>query len=521
LSKLKGYYLPKSLKSLEKEMEFTEKKVNNKTILTPNINSQNIANIVTELKENRKKYLSEMPLTEIALAYGNVSRKWADNKYEKKKLALELLPLLTNLSSELIEFYQFRSIYKIDEKTINFLSTLNLPPEVFKQFTPIEGANTYVRAYAGFRDKLSLKNISQNDKELELVTYITPSNVPGFIESLGIFIASIVKAAGLIKTPSVQPLFAPLFAESVAEQNKEIGETIAVIPWAGGDESIEDIIFRNSNVVSVVSSTQTAMSVKNRIDKLNREGNSIKGCYHGGKFGIELIGREMATKDVAGLAALDGIGYEGYMCGSPAFGFFVEEGGDLSPIEFAEALAGEMEKLSKSIPQTNFFRKLRDVKIGEIISRPEFDGGQKIYTSPKNNFAVIFESKFNLNPIGQNRLIRVFGVKSLEEVIDKMKPWKEYLQTAGVALGNDRIQKIAELMGKTGFSNIRVAGTVALPRLGEAWDGNYPIYEFYIPDSIQWTSINAVDFENEIKELIKIKNQVITKGVFNPNLQIR
>ena len=102
-----------------------------------------------------------------------------------------------------------------------------------------------------------------------------------------------------------------------------------------------------------------------------------------------------------------------------------------------------------------------------------------------------------------------------------MKPWKEYLQTAGVALGNNRIQKIAELMGKTGFSNIRVAGTVALPRLGEAWDGNYPIYEFYIPDSIQWTSINAVDFENEIKELIKIKNQVITKGVFNPNLQIR
>ena len=182
-------------------MEFTEKKVNSKTILTPNINSQNIANIVAELKENRKKYLSEMPLTEIALAYGNVSRKWADKNYEKKKLALELLPLLTNLSSELIEFYQFRSIYKIDEKTINFLSTLNLPPEVFKQFTPIEGANTYVRAYAGFRDKLSLKNISQNDKELELVTYINPSNVPGFIESLGIFIASIVKADGLIKTP--------------------------------------------------------------------------------------------------------------------------------------------------------------------------------------------------------------------------------------------------------------------------------------------------------------------------------
>ncbi|KYC45831.1 MAG: Acyl-CoA reductase (LuxC) [Candidatus Methanofastidiosum methylothiophilum] len=521
MSQLKGYYLPKSLKSIEKEMDFSEKKVNGHKLILPVINQDNIKDIVTGLKENRKKYLADMPFSEIARTYGEVSRTWSDNNYEKKKIALELLPLLTNLSPELIEFYQFRSIYKINEKTINFLSNLNLPPEVFKNFTPIEGTNTFVRAYAGFRDKIALKRISQYTQELELVTYITPSNVPGFIESLGIFIASIVKASGLIKTPSVQPLFAPLYAESVSEKSKEIGETIAVVPWAGGDQSIEDVIFRNSNVVSVVSSTQTAMSVKNRVDELNAGGNTIKGCYHGGKFGVELIGREMANTDVAGLAAIDGIGYEGYMCGSPAFGFFVEEGGELSPIEFAEALASEMEKISRSIPQTNFFRKLREVKIGEILSRPEFDGGQKIFSSSEHNFAVIYESNFNLNPIGQNRLIRVFGVKSLEDVIERMKPWKDYLQTAGVAIGNNRLQKLSELMGKTGFSNIRVAGTVALPRLGEAWDGNYPVYEFFIPDKIHWTSINAIDFENEIKELTKIKNEVIKGGVFNPSLKVR
>jgi len=99
-----------------------------------------------------------------------------------------------------------------------------------------------------------------------------------------------------------------------------------------------------------------------------------------------------------------------------------------------------------------------------------------------------------------------------------MKPWKEYLQTAGVAIGNNRLQKISELMGKTGFSNIRVAGTVALPRLGEAWDGNYPVYEFFILDKIHWTSINAIDFENEIKELTKIKNKVIKDGVYSSSL---
>ncbi len=514
MSELKGYYLPKSLKSIEKEMEFDEKKVKDYILLLPIINKENIGSIVSELKENRNKYIADMPFSDIAKTYGDVSRTWSNNNYEKKKIALELLPELTNLSPELIEFFQFRSIYKIDENTIGYLSTLNLPSEVFNQFVPIEGAKTFVRAYAGFRDKISLKKISQNNRELELVTYITPSNVPGFIESLGIFMAGIVKASGLIKTPSVQPLFAPLYAESVAEKSKEIGETIAVVPWAGGDQSIEDVIFRNSNVVSVVSSTQTAMSVKNRIDELNRSGNAIKGCYHGGKFGIELIGKEMSNAEVAGLAAIDGIGYEGYMCGSPAFGFFVEEGGDLSPLEFAETLADQMEKISKVIPQTNFFRKLREIKLGEIVSKPRFEGGQSIFPSSENNFAVIYESKFNLNPIGQNRLIRVFGVKSLEEVINKLKPWKEYLQTAGLAVGNNRLEKISELMGKTGLSNIRVVGTVALPRLGEAWDGNYPVYEFFIPDKIHWTSINAIDFEKEIQELCNIKNDIIKNGVF-------
>ena len=62
MSNLKGYYLPKSLKSLEKEMEFSEKRVNDYTLLLPNINQDNIKEIVSGLKENRKKYLARYAL---------------------------------------------------------------------------------------------------------------------------------------------------------------------------------------------------------------------------------------------------------------------------------------------------------------------------------------------------------------------------------------------------------------------------------------------------------------------------
>jgi hypothetical protein len=418
---------------------------------------------------------------------------------------------LTNLSPELIEYFQFRSIYKIDKKTITFLSNLKPDNKVFDEFIKIEQAGTYLRAYAGLFDKMKLKKAIEEKKDISLVTYITPSNVPGFIESLGIFLGNLAKSPVLIKTPTIQPLFAPLYAESIAESDKEIGETIAVIPWKGGDNKIEDTIFKNSDVISVVSGTDTALSVKSRIDKLNKEGYRIKGCYHGGKFGVDLISAGMATKDVAGLAAIDGIGYEGYMCASPAFGFFVERNGKLSPEKFAEAMAEEGGKLSKAIPQMNYFKKLRNRMMADAIASDV--EGCKVFTSPDQDFVVIYDEKPSLKPVGQNRLIRVMPLDKIEDIIPKFSPYKEYLQTVGIAIPNSRLLKISDMLGKVGFTNLRVTGTVPLPRLGEAWDGNFPLYEFYLPDAARWVSINSIDMDKEIDELSKMKDELIEKGV--------
>ncbi|MCD1295274.1 hypothetical protein CUJ83_09710 [Methanocella sp. CWC-04] len=511
VKEFKGYYLPGSLEDVEKSLEIEERKLEDAVILVPRVNPEQIKKIVSGLKENREK-ISAMSAEEIADIYDNVSQKWKNNDYDKKKAALQYLPELTGLSPELIEYFQFRSIYKINNKTIKFLSDLKLNEDIFKDFVNIKPTDTYLRAYAGMFDKLNLKKYAENKKDIRLVTYITPSNVPGFIESLGIFLGNIVKASVLIKTPTVQPLFAPLFAESVSEASPILGETITVIPWKGGDEKIEDTIFRNSDVVSVVSGTDTALSVKQRIDRLNKEGYNIKGCYHGGKFGVDLIAGEMATREVAGLAAIDGIGYEGYMCASPAFGFFVEKGGKNSPEKFAEMMAEEGGKIAKAIPQRNYFKKLRDRKMAELIAS-DVDGC-KIFTSPEQDFAVLYEPVPTLKSIGQNRLIRVMPVDRIEDIIPRFMPWKEYLQTAGIAIPDDRLLKIADKMGKVGFSNLRIVGTVPLPRLGEAWDGNFPVYEFYIPDSVHWVSINAGNMEKEITELHRLKEKLVDNGVF-------
>jgi hypothetical protein len=74
-------------------------------------------------------------------------------------------------------------------------------------------------------------------------------------------------------------------------------------------------------------------------------------------------------------------------------------------------------------------------------------------------------------------------------------------QTAGIAIPDSRLIDLADSLGKAGISSLRVTGTMMLPRLGEAWDGNMPVFEYYIPDAARWVSINAISVDREIGQL--------------------
>ena len=110
---LNGYYLPDSLSYLEDKLEFRELAVDDFVVKVPKISKEHILEIVSVLKKNRDEFLSTITIDEVAETYDRVSKKWSDKEYQHKKIAMELLPKLTNLSPELIEFFQFSTLYKI------------------------------------------------------------------------------------------------------------------------------------------------------------------------------------------------------------------------------------------------------------------------------------------------------------------------------------------------------------------------------------------------------------------------
>lgn len=519
---LKGYYLPPSFEDIENDLEFEERELLDATLLVPKYFGPKMAEkIVSRLKENHEK-IEKMDISDIAEIYDTVGKNWSKmSNHPSKKIALKYLPELTSFSPEIIEYYQFSCIYQITKATSKVLVNYRFPSEVFSKFIQIPETKTWIRAYAGLISKLRLKRIMNSElKQIKLISYITPKNVPGIIETFGIFLGNMIKSTILIKTPFDQPLFAPLYAESVKEISPVLGEAIAVVPWKGGHKELEKVIYSYSDVVGVVSSDLTIRIISRDIQKLNKKGCDIKGCYHGDRYGLDVVSKEylmdeITARKVAALMAIDGAAYEGYMCASPAFGFFVEAGGKINGSKFAKIFAEESSRVSKIIPQMGRFRKRRELKLSEILVKPK--PNREIFHDPNEGSTVIYEPKFELNPIGQNRLQRVFEIPKIEFLIHKIMSWKANLQTIGIAIPNERLfkQKIAEKLGKAGFSSLRVVGSACIPRLGETWDGNYPIYEYYIPDFIHWESINTDDISEEISKLYAQYKKLVKNGVFN------
>jgi hypothetical protein len=500
---LKGYYLPPSLADVEQKLEMEERPLGDARLLVPRLKPEDAYAIACTLRENRAK-IAAMPLATISDAYDRAIGLWKDNTRPEKQAVLKYLPALTNQSPEMIERFHFGALSRIDRRVIEAYLALRLDDNVFKRFIPFEGTGTYLKGYAGMMGRIRLKLNIATPEGVNLVTFMAPSGAAGYLECLGMLLGIMARASTVIKTDPGQPLFAPLFARSLAAANPDIGETVAVLPWQGGDLPIEDALFRQSDAVSVMGDTAATKAVERRINEMNQKHTlKIKGCYHGGSFGLGLIAKEHANREVARLAAIDGVGYEGHICASPALGFFVERGGKLSPEQFAEALAEEAGRLSQAIPQMPSYRAAREKKMAEILATP--DNGRRVITAPGQDFAVIYEQKPSMKPAGQDRLFRVMPVEHIEDVIPLLKPLGGSLQTVGIAVPDSRLIDLADRLGKAGVSSLRVTGTMTQPKLGEAWDGNMPVFEYYLSDAARWVSVNAISVDREIGQLTRSK----------------
>ncbi len=480
------------------KLSFVSEEINNGIILRkPVFTVEALGKIIDRIRIARQELLRTHDIPAVLDAIDKVNALWRDPSYHGRKIVRDVLPTVTGFSIEMIESWGFDYFFEILNKE-SLPLTGKLQAQNYREFSPCgEG---FVKAYGK-------SHVTHSNYEPEVIGHICAGNILG-LAAFEMVMDKLVDAATWVKVPSEEPVFGALYAKSIEEVDPLLAQTIAVLPFGSGNVFVQDFLFSQSDLIRATGGEHarkslTALSEKHRVP--------LAGHWH--KFSFIVLSREYLGRqasEIAELASLDVCAWDQQGCFSPQE-IYVEIGGSVSPKEFAQLLAVEMEKTTRALPKgTNsgkmqvldgYYQYFTKEKMGELV---------KIFPSKNHQWLVVYdESNLNCEPSPLFRVIRIKPVDDIMQLPQKVKPLGSFLQTVGVAIPQDRLLVFADAMGQVGVTNIRTVSRMTLQKAWEPWDGRFPLQELFEHDGIHWVSINTKDMDAEIQRALKKKRSIV------------
>jgi hypothetical protein len=421
--------------------------------------------------------------------------------YKGRKIAREVLPLVTGFSVEMVESWGFNHFLNIIKKE-NLPLFGKLHPGNFKVFNRLnEGL---VKAFGEIK-------ISHSNYNPEIIGHICAGNILS-LAAFEMVMDKLVDAATWVKVSSEEPVFGALYAKSIEEVNPKIAHTIAVLPFDSKDDAVKEFLFSKSDIVRVTGGQQAREKIIKLAEKYKVP---VAGHWH--KFSFITIAREYLNeraRDIAELVSLDVCAWDQQGCFSPQE-IYVEEGGSVSPKDFARLLAEEMEVTSRALPKGSKSGKMQILDGYYQYFKKEVMGEPvKIFSSPSNQWLVIYDAtKTIFEPSPLFRVIKVKPIKDIMEIPKLVKPIGEFLQTVGVSIPNNRLSPFADAVGEAGATNIRAISSMTLQKAWEPWDGRFPLHELFEHDNVRWVSISTADIDQELKKALERKRAIVNQKI--------
>jgi len=484
------------------ELEFTYETLDNGIELRrPVLTVESLEVIINGIKQARKDYLEKNSIPNVLDAIGQVNNLWMNFGYNGRKMARDVLPLVTGFSIEMIESWGFDSFLRILKKE-NLPLFGKLIPDNFKKFTRL--ADGLVRAYGK-------SAVSHSNYNPEVIGHICAGNILG-LPAFEMVMDKLVDAATWIKVPSEEPVFGAMYARSIEEVDPGLAYTIAVLPFESGDNDVKEFLFSKSDIVRATGGEQARKSLSQMSEKYKVP---VAGHWH--KFSFITIAREYLNsqaKEIAELVSLDVSAWDQQGCFSPQE-IFVETGGKVSPIQFAEILAQEMETTSRALPKGSNSGKMQVLDGYYQYFKKEMMGEPvKIFPSSTHQWLVVYDgTTSNLEPSPLFRVIKVKPVNDLMDIPKLVKPIGSFLQTVGVAIPNNRLMTFADAIGEVGATNIRTISNMTLQKAWEPWDGRFPLQELFENDNVRWVSIDTTDMDKELKTALEMKRSIVNQRI--------
>jgi len=459
---IEAYYLPPQLKDRVQGLkaEVYQNKETHIDLKIPSIDDTFVKILTQQLKKNREQYLAHLPIEKIIHVLDEASRRWIDRDYPLRQLALKTIPLVTGFSPEVVE------------ASIDVEMESSLKEDIWRALSLEIGNPLYLD---DFQYSPQLNGFSRAFGP-ELIVSIFSENIPA-LPHLLFMRSALVKSACIGKVARGEPTFAPLYLKTIEEIDPEMAQCMAVLYWQGGEEEIEASLFGQADAVVLFGGVETCKSL---LEKVPRR---VKTLIHGHRLGFGVIGRKrMNYQELERLAeavAFDCSMFDQQACLAPHV-YYLEEGGEVSPKEFCQAVAIALERLNQRMPRGRISSGEAST-IHQLRAAYEFRElkGEEVMvlaSSPRTDWTVVYEKDpgtFSPSPL--NRFIRIYGVRDILQIPSALKPISPFLQNAAVAIGDEREKGFIKILGGLGVARITSPGKMSVPSMMWHHDGISPL----------------------------------------------
>jgi hypothetical protein len=429
--------------------------------LTPGL----LARQIDALLAARDRVLADRPVKDVIEWIDGAARRFQDDGDELRQSAEMGVAAVTGLSRPMVGLVLDRmSADWRGDRLRNLVVAEFGDPRVIDTFVERAETGHLSRAYGH-----------------DLAVHVFSGNVPG-VSVTSLIRTLLVGSATLGKTAAGEPLLAALFARALWAEDGDLGSCLAVTYWPGGDEELERCALARAGAVVAYGGREAVEALRMRTPA----GAAFVGYGHRVSFGV--VGREALggaeAREVAADAAVAVATFDQQGCVSPHL-FYVEEGGEVGPREWAGHLAEAMSALDSDLPrgvvapgEAAAIRQARgEAEVAQLAGQ-----GYALHASGTGtSWTVIYDPDPRFVPSCLNRLVRVKPVESLNAVAARVSGIRGVLQTVGVAAGVERIERFAEVMGRLGASRVTPIRHMAWPPPTWHHDGRPPL-----ADLVRW-----------------------------------
>jgi hypothetical protein len=445
------------------------------------------------LKRNRERYLAGRSTENILQILSDVAEGWLDEENRFRKLALEqtwsaglrhgTVDMTGNAVPEAGAPGIVFSRATLEKGLDNFfrqLTTENLEALLEQELGDARRLDEMVATGAGQKRNHAAMAVGP-----EFLVHITAGSVPN-PALMSIVLGLLTRSAQFMKCASGAAFLPRLFAHSLYDADSKLGACLEIAEWRGGKVDLETALFAEADCVTATGSDETLAAIHARLPAKTR----FLGYGHRVSFGYvaDAVLHGSNTRQIISHAADDVVAWNQLGCLSPHV-IYVQFGVKVSPEQFAEMLADELERREQTEPRGELAAEHAAVIASrrafyEVRAAARAEGLDTLMWHSKNSTAwtVIYEAdpRFQLSCL--NRFVYVKGVKDLPEMLQNAESVRDKVSTVGIAASERKTHELAEQLARWGVTRVCPLGRMQNPPLTWRHDGRPAL-----ADLVTWT----------------------------------